>query len=115
ERRFKMILWLEKEQMLVLTDMGYGERSMCRFINSENELQIATKESDEETQLCASELLALIDAVSEYKEFMESTVSGMKKELSETADFVSSLAAKLVSTVNFSQGGRKRARNPPVN
>ncbi|XP_009391371.3 kinetochore protein NDC80 homolog [Musa acuminata AAA Group] len=83
--------------------------------NSENELQITTKESDEETQLCASELLALIDAVSEYKEFMESTVSGMKKELSETADFVSSLAAKLVSTVNFSQGGRKRARNPPVN
>ncbi|URD93083.1 HEC/Ndc80p family [Musa troglodytarum] len=83
--------------------------------NSENELQIATKESDEETQLCASELLALIDAVSEYKEFMESTVSGIKKELSETADFVSSLASKLVSTLNFSQGGRKRARNPPAN
>lgn len=65
--------------------------------------------------MCASELLTLIDAVSEYKEFMESTISEMKTDLSETADFVASLSAKFVSTLSeFSQGGRKRARYPSM-
>lgn len=65
--------------------------------SSEQKLQDAVRESDEETQLCARELLALIDAVSEYKEFMESTLSGIKSDLSEVANDVASLSSKLVS------------------
>lgn len=64
--------------------------------NSERKLENAVRESDEEVQMCARELLTLIDSVSEYKEFMESTISGMKTDLSEVADAVSSLSTKLV-------------------
>ncbi|WOL20049.1 kinetochore protein [Canna indica] len=93
-------------------ELNIVEKTAEEFLkNSEKELQVATKESDEETQMCGRELLALIDAVSEYKEFMESTVSGMKIDLCGTAEYISSLSAKLVSSLfDFSQGGPKRAR-----
>ncbi|XP_058096929.1 kinetochore protein NDC80 homolog [Magnolia sinica] len=63
-------------------------------------LQDVIQQNDDETQMCACELLALIDAVSKYKECMESTISGMKMDLSETAGAVAeaykaSLSAKM--------------------
>uniref|UniRef100_A0A0D9X8R5 Kinetochore protein NDC80 n=1 Tax=Leersia perrieri TaxID=77586 RepID=A0A0D9X8R5_9ORYZ len=66
--------------------------------NSENRLQDAKQQSDQETQLCARQLLELIDSVADYKEFMEATISGMKKELYETVDYISSLPSKAVPT-----------------
>lgn len=66
--------------------------------NSEHRLQDALQETDEETQMCASELLQLIDSITEYKEFMETSISGMKKDLYECADDIASLPAKMIST-----------------
>ncbi|PKA46208.1 hypothetical protein AXF42_Ash015501 [Apostasia shenzhenica] len=49
------------------------------LLKSKEKLQIVIRESGEETQLCAQELLALIDSVSQYKEFMASTISGIRE------------------------------------
>ncbi|XP_077213190.1 kinetochore protein [Tasmannia lanceolata] len=60
--------------------------------NCQQKLQYTIKQSDEDVQMCAQELLALIDAVSQYKEHMESLVSTMRTELSETARYVADKA-----------------------
>lgn len=52
-------------------------------------LQEAIKQSDEEIQICAWELYALVDSVSKYKEYMASKISEMRSNLSETAAAVS--------------------------
>lgn len=65
---------------------------------SEKKLEDAKRETDEEIQMCARELLKLIDSVTEYKEFMETSISGMRKDLYETVDDISSLASKAAST-----------------
>ncbi|KAM0950840.1 putative kinetochore protein Ndc80 [Dioscorea sansibarensis] len=86
--------------------------------DSERKLEFAVKESDEETQVCAHELLALIDMVSKYKEYMESTISKMKTDLSETTNAMAeaykiSISAKLSSAdLNLGHNGLKRARQP---
>ncbi|XP_037436943.1 kinetochore protein NDC80 homolog [Triticum dicoccoides] len=64
--------------------------------NSEEGLQAALRETDEETQMCARELLKLIDSIAEYKEFVEQSTAEMKKELYECADDIASLSAKMV-------------------
>ncbi|KAH9618422.1 hypothetical protein KSS87_001752 [Heliosperma pusillum] len=57
---------------------------------AEQKLQEETRVSEEEIQLCAYELFALIDTVSRYKEHVEKKISEMRKELSETTEFISS-------------------------
>lgn len=65
--------------------------------SSEQKLQDAIRETDQETQMCAGELLALIDAVSEYKEFTESLTSRMKANVMELLKFVGDAEASAVS------------------
>ncbi|KAF0899880.1 hypothetical protein E2562_025122 [Oryza meyeriana var. granulata] len=75
------------------------EKEAEEFIkNSEKKLHDAKRETDEETQMCARELLKLIDSVTEYKEFMETSISGMKKDLYEAVDDISSLPSKVAPT-----------------
>jgi kinetochore protein NDC80 len=52
-------------------------------------LQEAIKQSEEEIQMCARELFTLVDFVSKYKESVESRISEMKSNLTETAAAVS--------------------------
>ena len=52
-------------------------------------LEEALKQSEEEIQSCARELLALVDLVSKFKEHAQSKLSEMRNDLSETAAFVS--------------------------
>ncbi|KAJ9691411.1 hypothetical protein PVL29_013558 [Vitis rotundifolia] len=56
---------------------------------SKLKLQEAIKQNEEEIQICAWELYALVDSVSKYKEHMASKISEMKCNLSETAGAVS--------------------------
>ncbi|XP_052207044.1 kinetochore protein NDC80 homolog [Diospyros lotus] len=68
------------------------EREAAEFLKSaELKLQEATVQDEEETQLCARELFALVDSVSKYKEYVASKISEMKSALSETAVSVSNL------------------------
>ncbi|GJW32392.1 kinetochore protein NDC80 [Tanacetum coccineum] len=53
--------------------------------NAKEVLQETIIRSEEEVQMCAHELLALIDSVSKYKEFTVSKISQMKGIASETA------------------------------
>ena len=70
--------------------------------NSEQSLQDALRETDEETQMCARELLQLIDSIADYKEFVETSTAGIKKDLYECVDDIASLSAKMVSTPELS-------------
>ncbi|KAI9176422.1 hypothetical protein LWI28_002577 [Acer negundo] len=56
---------------------------------AEVKLQETVRQIEEETQIRASELLAIVDSVSKHKEYMESKISEMKSSLSETALSVS--------------------------
>ncbi|XAR53113.1 hypothetical protein NMG60_11021525 [Bertholletia excelsa] len=68
------------------------EREAAEFLKATKlKLQEAIKQEEEETQMCAHELLALVDSVSKYKEYMASKVSEMKIALSETAGFLTNL------------------------
>ncbi|XP_010246352.1 PREDICTED: uncharacterized protein LOC104589657 [Nelumbo nucifera] len=58
------------------------------FKTSKLKLHDVIKQCDEETQMCARELLMLIDTVSKHKEYMESTISQMKNEFLETTGAV---------------------------
>ena len=48
---------------------------------SEQGLRDALRETDEETQMCARKLLQLINFILDYKEFVEVSTAGMKKDL----------------------------------
>ena len=75
---------LKTSKIFILTrDFDVGEKT------SKLKLQKAMKQRDEEIQLCAWELYALVDSVSKYKEYMASKISEMKSNLSETAGAVS--------------------------
>ncbi|XP_048437570.1 kinetochore protein NDC80 homolog [Pyrus x bretschneideri] len=56
---------------------------------SKLKLQDAIKQTEEETQMCAYGLMAVIDSVSKYKEYVQSKIFEMKKDVSETAVAVS--------------------------
>ncbi|KAH9763577.1 kinetochore protein NDC80-like [Citrus sinensis] len=56
---------------------------------SESKLQEAIRQCEEEIQIRALDLFALVDSVSKYKERMESKISKMNKGISETALTVS--------------------------
>ena len=51
----------------------------------ELKLQEAVRQSEEEIQIRACDLSALVDSVSKHKEYMESKISEMKSSLLETA------------------------------
>ncbi|KAG5525920.1 hypothetical protein RHGRI_032275 [Rhododendron griersonianum] len=68
------------------------EREVAEFLkNSKLKLQEAIIQEEEQTQMCARELLALVDSVAEYKEYMASKISEMNCSLSETVGSVSDL------------------------
>ncbi|PIA60979.1 hypothetical protein AQUCO_00300474v1 [Aquilegia coerulea] len=81
------------------------EQKVEDSLKSSNEkLQHVTKLTDEEIQICARELMALIDSVSKYKEHMASTILDMKNGVSETSKAVpntlkGSLAAEFGSLI----------------
>ncbi|KAM1120327.1 hypothetical protein ACFX2B_043791 [Malus domestica] len=52
---------------------------------SKLKLQDAIKQTEEETQTCAYGLMAVIDSVSKYKEYVQSKIFEMKRDVSETA------------------------------
>lgn len=56
---------------------------------SKLKLQDAIKQTEEETQKCAYELMAVADSVSKYKEYVQSKIFEMKRDVSETAVAVS--------------------------
>ncbi|PIA60497.1 hypothetical protein AQUCO_00300177v1 [Aquilegia coerulea] len=65
------------------------EQKVEDSLKSSNEkLQHVTQQTDEEIQICACELMALIDSVSKYKEHMTSTILDKKNGFSETAEAV---------------------------
>jgi kinetochore protein NDC80 len=70
--------------------------------SSEQSLQDTLRKTDDETQACARELLQLIDSISDYKEFVETSTAGIKKDLYECVDDIASLSAKMVSTPDVS-------------
>ncbi|KAM0826957.1 hypothetical protein ACQ4PT_068521 [Festuca glaucescens] len=79
--------------------MSTVEKDAEEFLkNSEQSLQDTSRETDEETQACARELLQLMDSISDYKEFVETSTAGIKKDLYECVDDIASLSAKMVST-----------------
>ncbi|XP_022149315.1 kinetochore protein NDC80 homolog [Momordica charantia] len=53
--------------------------------NAKLKHQEAVKQSEEEIQICARELLAWVDSVSKYQESVRSKISDMKSNLSKTA------------------------------
>lgn len=53
--------------------------------------QEVTAQSEEEVQMCARELLALIDSVSKFKESMTSTISDMKDDYLKTVNAISEI------------------------
>ncbi|KAL5563229.1 hypothetical protein UlMin_032976 [Ulmus minor] len=52
---------------------------------SESNLEKAVKQSDLEIHMCSQELIALVNSVSEHKEFMQSKILEMKNDVSQTA------------------------------
>ncbi|KAK9286432.1 hypothetical protein L1049_014829 [Liquidambar formosana] len=66
------------------------EREAAEMLKtSKINLQETIKQCEEEIQMCACELFALVDSVSKYKENMASAISEMKSNLTETAGAVS--------------------------
>uniref|UniRef100_A0ACD6AKH5 Uncharacterized protein n=1 Tax=Avena sativa TaxID=4498 RepID=A0ACD6AKH5_AVESA len=79
-------------------ELSTVEKEACEFLkNSEQSLQDTLRETDEETQGCARELLQLIDSISDYKEFVETTTAGIKKDLYECVDDIAAMSAKMAS------------------
>lgn len=71
-------------------DLDIMEREAADVLKiSKLKLQEAIKETEEEIQMCASELFRLVDSVSKYKEHVGSKISEMRRNLSETAAAVS--------------------------
>ncbi|KAL5573520.1 hypothetical protein UlMin_023117 [Ulmus minor] len=56
---------------------------------SESKLEEAIKQSDAEIYMCGQELVALVDLVSKFKEFMQSKVLEMKNDVLQTAPAIS--------------------------
>lgn len=57
--------------------------------NTKLKHQEAIKQGEEEIQICAHELLAWVESVSKYQEFVRSKISDMKSDLWKTAGDIS--------------------------
>ncbi|GKC85014.1 hypothetical protein Tco_1140731 [Tanacetum coccineum] len=80
--------------------------------NAKAALQETTVRSEEEVQMCAYMLLALIDSVSKYKEFTASKILQMKDVVSETAAAIAqvhndSLASSIPTLLEFFPTGHR--------
>jgi len=76
-------------------ELSSVEKEAGEFLkNSEQGLQDTLRETGEETEGCARELLQLIDSISDYKEFIETTTAGIKKDLYECVDDIASGAVR---------------------
>ncbi|KAJ4962165.1 hypothetical protein NE237_022104 [Protea cynaroides] len=70
-------------------EMDMVEREAEEYLKaSKANLQRVIEQTEEETQMCARELVMLLDLISKYKECMETTVSVMGNDLSDTAKAV---------------------------
>lgn len=79
-----------EEVQMEAHNLDIVEREAAEVLKtSEWRLQEAVRQSEEEIQICARELFSLVDFVSKYKEYVESRISEMKSNLSETVDAVS--------------------------
>ncbi|KAF3319830.1 kinetochore protein NDC80 [Carex littledalei] len=89
------------------------ENEAQEFLKSaETKLSDAIRVAEEETQLCAYEVIAVMDAAIQFKESMESMTDATKADLAEYIDSVAALSRNLNSAVPKS--GLKRARSPPA-
>ncbi|MED6157428.1 hypothetical protein PIB30_023000 [Stylosanthes scabra] len=71
-------------------DLDIMEREAAEVLKAAKlNLQEAIKQSEDEIQMHARELLKLVDSVSKYKEYISSKISEMNRDLSETANTVS--------------------------
>ncbi|XP_061354459.1 kinetochore protein NDC80 homolog [Gastrolobium bilobum] len=71
-------------------DLGIREREKAEVLKaSELKLQETIKQSEEEIQMHAHELLKAVDSISKYKVHVASKISEMKRDLSETASAIS--------------------------
>ncbi|XP_004230560.1 kinetochore protein NDC80 homolog [Solanum lycopersicum] len=68
------------------------EREAADFLKaSKAKLQETIAQTEEEVQLCAHELFAVVDSVSKYKEYITSKVGMMKNDLAEAAGTIADL------------------------
>ncbi|KAL5787524.1 hypothetical protein ACOSP7_004473 [Xanthoceras sorbifolium] len=82
----KMVDDVQKEAL----NLDMVEREAAEVLKaSKLKLQEAVRQSEEEIQIRACELFALVDSVSKHKEYMESKISEIKSSVSETAASVS--------------------------
>lgn len=81
---------MEEDVQVEAHNLDIVEREAVEVLKaSESKLQEAIRQSEEEIQIRALDLFALVDSVSKYKERMESKISKMNKGISETALTVS--------------------------
>ncbi|KAK9989186.1 hypothetical protein SO802_029425 [Lithocarpus litseifolius] len=79
-----------EEVQMEAHNLDIVEREAAEVLKtSEWRLQEAVRQSEEEIQMCAREFFSLVDFVSKYKEYVESRISEMKSNLSETVVAVS--------------------------
>ncbi|XP_060167783.1 kinetochore protein NDC80 homolog [Lycium barbarum] len=68
------------------------EREAADFLKaSKAKLQETIAQTEEDVQLCARELFAVVDSVSKYKEYITSKVTMMKNDLAETAGAIADM------------------------
>ncbi|XP_049409779.1 kinetochore protein NDC80 homolog [Solanum stenotomum] len=68
------------------------EREAADFLKaSKAKLQETIAQTEEEVQLCARELFAVVDSVSKYKEYITSKVGMMKNDLAEAAGTIADM------------------------
>ncbi|KAM5585042.1 hypothetical protein ABKV19_004434, partial [Rosa sericea] len=73
-------------------DMNIVEREAAEILKtSKLKLREVTKQTEEETQKCACELIAIIDSVSKYKEHVQSKITEMNQDVSDTAAMLSDI------------------------
>ncbi|KAL1288745.1 hypothetical protein AAHE18_20G006300 [Arachis hypogaea] len=87
-------------------DLDIMEREAAEVLKATQlNLQEAIKQSEQKIQMRARELLKLVDSVSKYKEYVDSKISEMNRDLSETASAVSeayrgSFPAQFINILN---------------
>ncbi|KAL6850057.1 hypothetical protein ACP4OV_020684 [Aristida adscensionis] len=80
------------------------EKESDNFLkDSDQRHQVVMRKAIEETQLCANEVLQLIDGVAEHLDFMDTLNSARRKELTETAEYIVSLQSKTSSSSQTSR------------
>ncbi|KAK4339960.1 hypothetical protein RND71_041422 [Anisodus tanguticus] len=68
------------------------EREAADFLKaSKVKLQETIAQTEEDVQLCARELFAIVDSVSKYKEYITSKIAMMKNDLAETAGTIADM------------------------